>query len=101
MTIYYNYFKKNSTPPSFGIELMIGPIIIDDLLSDYKLARETAKEFEVEFKEYDLNLGKQDEPEQKPINVFSIKAEEGEEGVKRLINAYKKYQINKTTTSSV
>ena len=70
MGIFYTYYKKQENPLVWGIELMCGPLVINDLLSDYKLAKQIASEYGLEFKDYDLNLGKEDESEEKLISIY-------------------------------
>lgn len=66
---YYN--TKDGSSTKFGIELMVGPLSINND-SDEELARKIVKETSILLKEYNLNTGKWDEPEEL-IYVYSIK----------------------------
>lgn len=74
-TFYYDYYwsEKGNPSTNFGIELMVGPLSINND-SDEDDARKIVKETNILLKEYNLNIGKWSEPEEL-IYVYSIELE--------------------------
>ncbi len=101
--VYYNYYIEKSEDifdePKIGLELMIGPLIIES-----KEAKKAAKKIaddhgcRISVKTYDLNIGKRGEPE-KLVNVYSVKLkndknayEENKRFIENLIKSYNKFK---------
>ncbi|MHA1252122.1 MAG: hypothetical protein ACTSRP_19200 [Candidatus Helarchaeota archaeon] len=106
---YYKYYKIKSNPhPKSGIILMVGPLFTDKI--DQKNLEQIAKKNNVDLMQYDINMGKQDEPAnyifvfgKKLINKESLseigiqKSEvdiekDNEEYIKQLKRAYNEYE---------
>lgn len=88
MKFYYSFYEVR--PNVYGTELMVGPLPIDNLLTDYQRAKSIADNLGLELKDHDLNLGSSLD---KIIKVFAVKLLVNKDNKKRLESLKEAYKL--------